>query len=203
MDKYIGIKFQSRPCLEVEVTNKYGDKYYQVKETDLITGEVNTTTLLTHDDIQRNLDNQEFIIEKNNKAIKSHKEREVMAEIERQKELTEQLEYENVYGYLDNRTPMQKGKILKILNVKTHYYNNGEYIGYMTRKDFLYKMLTEENYTITHERDLRYWGKNYEMKVKANEYRLFSPDESFYEITKTEYDYAKYLINNVIADKTA
>lgn len=197
MDKYIGIKFQSRPCLEVEVTNKYGDKYYQVKETNLITGEVNTTTLLTPDDIQRNLDNQELIINKNRSAIESHKEREIRTEIEKQKELAEQLEYENVYGYLDNKTPMQKGKILKTLNVKAHYHNNGTYLGHMTRKDFLYKMISE-GYTTAHLKDLKYWGKDYELKTKSNEYRLVAPDESFYEITKTEFDYANYLINNVI-----
>ena len=38
-----------------------------------------------------------------------------------------------------------------------------------------------------------YWNKKSEVTLKENEYRLVCTDNSFYEITKTEYDFAMYI----------
>ena len=90
---------------------------------------------------------------------------------------------------------MQKGKILKVLNKKENYYSEGKYIGTIAKKDFI-KNILDNNGTVEHKKDVRYWNKKSEVKIKANEYRLVLPDNTFYEITKTEYDFALYLINN-------
>lgn len=202
MDYQQGLIFYRKPATEVEILKKYGDKYYQVKETYILTGESVDNTLLTPEQIQNYLDNQDEIIKGVIKAIEFNNKQKKLQEDQDKKELEQQQEYENVYGYLDNKTPMQKGKILKILNKETHYYSDGKYLGYWTRKEFLYNMINN-GYIIEHKKDLKYWGKGYEEKIKANEYRLVAPDNSFYEITKTEYDYTEYLIKNVLIDKIA
>ena len=194
---YTGIKFESLSCIDNEVLQRYNDKYYLIKEVNIITGKSRSDILLTPEQIQEYLDNQEEIIEKNKKAMEYHIKTEEQTELEKQKELQEQAEYENVYGYLNNKTPIQKGRILKILNVKISYAKDGEFLGYLTRKDFLYRMINEGCF-IAHKKDINYYGKDGELRVKPNEYRLVDSDGSFYEITKTEYDYANYLIKNII-----
>lgn len=115
-----------------------------------------------------------------------------------QEETRIQAEKENLYGFDDEKTPMQKGKILKTLMKKYHYKSNNIDIGHMTRKDFIIRML-QENYTIEHLTNLKYWKKD-GFKIKENEYRFVAQDKSFYEITKTEFDFAKYLIDNKIVE---
>jgi len=87
---------------------------------------------------------------------------------------------------------MAKGKLLKTLNTKYNYYESGIYKSSMTRKDFI-KLSLDKGAALEHKKDLKHYDKNCELKIKANEYRLISPDNSFYVITKTEYDYGVYL----------
>jgi ATP-dependent 26S proteasome regulatory subunit len=61
--------------------------------------------------------------------------------LEEEKERQEQERYNNVYGYCDNMTPMQTGKVLKVLNKKEIYYNNGVYVGSIARKEFIFDVL--------------------------------------------------------------
>lgn len=204
MSKYIGLEFQ-RPWNITKVIAKRNTEYgtlYQVEEIHIIEKNKDNTTLLTESQINEALGNQEYIINLNKEFVNEHIESKRKAEIKRIKELEDQIEYENVYGYLDNVTPLQKGKILKVLNVKAFYNDNGIFLGHWTRKKFLYEMI-KKGYTLEHEINITYWNKKLEEKTKANEYRLVSPiDNDYYEITKTEFDYTNYLINNVI-DKVA
>lgn len=190
-------EFYTRPNHYNKVLKQYNDKFYLIEEKNLITGEVRNDQLMTAEQIDNYLNNQSIIIEKVQKSLNYNKK---VLEAERQeqekREQAEQ-EYNNTYGYTDNMKPMSKGKILKVLNKKENYYDNGKYIGTIARKDFI-KNILESGGNIEHKTNVRYWNKKSEVTIKENEYRLLCADNSFYEITKTEYDYAMYLINSVV-----
>ena len=114
---------------------------------------------------------------------------------EREKEEKEKAEYEFCYGFVDKSTPMQKGKILKALNKKSWYTDNGKTIGYMTRKEFIYNSLLQ-NAIPKFITGIQYYDKKSDKFKFKNEYRLYTGENEFYTITKTEYDYARYLLGN-------
>lgn len=116
---------------------------------------------------------------------------EYNAKIEKEKEEN----YNNDYGFTDDKTILQKGKILKILNKRIYYHNN-----MISRKDRIYNTL--ENNTGAYTKEImmtnRYSNKKVcltyrELKDKL-EYRLYFQD-CYFELTKTEFDYTNYLIN--------
>ena len=189
-----GLVFYRKPNTEVEILRRYNDKFYLVKEANMINKDSRSDILLTPEDIIKILDNQNEIKEKIKKAIEYHKKQEKEEVQRKEKEDQKQKEYENVYGFCDKMSPMQKGKILKVLNKTYNYYSDGKFIANMSRKDFLKKHI-ENNNCIKHLKDLKYFTKDGECKIKNNEYRLVLKDNTFYEITKTEYNYANYLIN--------
>ncbi len=196
----IGITFYDRPASLITVLKKYNDKFYLVREEDLIKKEIREDLLMTEEQIKVILQNQEYIKERVEKALKYHDKMRKQEEDQINKEEEKRKNYENTYGYTDNMSPIQKGKILKVLNKQYNYYDNGEYIGSYTRKDFI-KMMLDKGYTVEYKTNLKYYSKNGELKIKANEYRLIDRDNLFYEITKTEYDYAKYLLKNIVQNK--
>lgn len=203
--KYIGLKYKSRPVTEIEVLEKVKTKYgdmYRVKETDLLTGKINTNGLLLAEYIENDLREQEAIAESHKRAFEFDKKQKELREQEKQKELAKIKEYEHTFGYTDNKTPLQKGRILKTLNIKAYYKENGIDIGLMTRKDFVYMMLNK-GYITEHKKNVTDWVKRsgeWIEKIIPNQYRL-SKDDSYYIITKTEYDYANYLLENIINKK--
>ena len=136
----------------------------------------------------------EFQLAKQDKYIESDRKYKAYEQEEQRKEEQIQFEYNNTYGFIESikLTPMAKGKMLKILNTKENYACNGESLGVMTRKNFL-KLMLEKSGSFEHKKDSKYYDRNGELKIKANEYRLNFPDNSFYVITKTEYDYGMYL----------
>lgn len=98
-------------------------------------------------------------------------------------------------GFAKDRTPLQRGRITKTLSKKKSYYNGNDYIGVMSRRNFIFRKVSK-GYTPQHKTNLKYWDKWGKQRVKANEYRIASPDKSYYVITKTEYEFANYLIEN-------
>lgn len=78
-----------------------------------------------------------------------------------------------VNAYVKDKPTMQQGKIRQTL-LKTF---NFEGYGFITRAEFIEKNVREGN-KIVFEKD---------------EYRVMKPDKTFWKITKTEYDYAKFL----------
>lgn len=144
----------------------------------------------------------EYINDIENIKIRREKNRiflEKQAELERiekEKQEQEEREYNNTYGYADKMSPMTKGKVLKILNTHENYCHNGKSLNF-TRRKYYIKEILESGGNVEHKTNLKYWDKRKEdYRIKENEYRLTTNDNSFYEITKTEYDYALYLINN-------
>jgi hypothetical protein len=93
-------------------------------------------------------------------------------------------------------TALQKGKVLKVLNKKINYFSNGKYVNTISRKDFIKNHL-ENGSNIQHKKNVRTWTKK-GITEKENSFQLVLSDESYYEITKTEFDYANYLLEKVI-----
>ena len=81
------------------------------------------------------------------------------------------------HGYTDGMTPMQKGRVIKCLSKRYHYDDSG----IMTRAEHV-----EKNVKSGH---LSTWinpqGKT--------EYRMHGSGSGFYVVTKTEYEYFKFL----------
>ena len=160
------------------VVEKWEDKYnaYLVIEEDM---PEHHRLIMAKEDIERYISNQE-----NLKASKERSEQRELEEFKRQQE--EDFRNNNSWGFADSLSPMQKGKILKVLNKQYNYYSDGKYIDTMTRKDFIKSML-EKGYYIEHKQDVRCWGKNGEVKITPNEYRLTEKEGGYYIITKIEY----------------
>lgn len=170
----------------------YIDKFkmYTIKENN---------KLFQHADIQRYIDSEATTKDR----IEKHRQRELkLIEQERiNKELEDkkQKEYEFCYNYLENKTQLQKGKILKILNKEVLY--NSEFL---TRKQLIHKILKENDNCFTKEflNTNRYRKKNRNLEcVKLAdklEYMLYYNKNSILDITKTEFEYINYLLLNKI-----
>lgn len=185
---YKGLKFFDAQMNTLEVL-EYSERYkgYLLCENGRMNG---MYTIVQEQEIEFYLSNQD-------KYIESDKRYRVIEQEEQRKEEQIQFEYNNTYGYTDNLPAMAKGKMLKILNTKENYSHNGESLGQMKRKDFL-KSMIDKGYTLEHKTNIKYYAKNGELKTKTNEYRMNLPDNSFYVITKTEYDYGMYLTQTLI-----
>lgn len=150
--------------------------------------------IFKHEDIQRYIDNEEITKAKLERS--RLRNIEIQEQLQKEKELEEQrqLEYNFCYGYTDNKTDLQKGKILKVLNKNILYHDE-----LMTRKQFIHKMIREsdecktEIYNNTNRCTSKRINLEYKKLVDKVEYRFYT-DDSFIEVTKTEYDYISYLL---------
>jgi len=99
-------------------------------------------------------------------------------------------------GFTDNLKPMQKVRAEKTLdNLIRH---NGNVI---TNKEFILIKL-QEGLKPRIEEDYSYYSRKLQGETKPRtDYRLKDQDGSFYHITKTEYDYANYLLENNFLDE--
>lgn len=187
-----GLTFFSRPKYQNTVLRPFNNELYLIEQKDILTGETRSNILLSLDDIQNDLNNQEeykIIIEQSIQFELKMKQQEAK---QKQSEEEEQKEYNFVYGYCDNKNSLQSAKILKVLNKEIKY--NGQWI---KRKDFI-KQLIDNGWTLyiidsllTSSRKIQ--GErieNYKYNVPA-----IRNGSELMEITKTEYDYAYYLMN--------
>ena len=190
-----GLSFYTRPQYKVTVLEKLNEKLFLVEQTDLIAKQSRNDLLLSPEEIQEELNNQEAIIKIVERSLEWNKEQEQKRELEKLKEREEQEKYNFCYGYCDNKKPLQAGKILKALNKSVRI--DGKYT---TRKDFIYSKV-KEGYNVeiidqllTNERKI-----NLE-RVATYKYNVpvLRDDNGYYIITKTEYDYALYLIQKLL-----
>lgn len=116
------------------------------------------------------------LLKDQNKIKNSLKKQEKTNQELKEKEIAAKKEYEDIDGFAANKSKMQRGRILKILNREQKY--SGKY--YNSRKEFIREKV-KEGYIVT----------------KKDGKRIFkSPDGSWFEdLTKTELDYAEYLIS--------
>jgi hypothetical protein len=95
------------------------------------------------------------------------------------------------FGFTDNLNTLQKGKAEKVLDNAVRV--DGVL---MTEKEFIYKKL-QEGYRPTIEYNYSYYSSKTDSMTKPkDDYRLVSPDESFYSVNKTLYNYSVYLLEN-------
>jgi len=183
---YIGSKFFDAQMNILEVL-EYSERYkgFLLSENNDINGK--HRLIMQDQEIEFYLTNQDKYIESRKNSLERERQEQAKKDLE-------QYEYNNTYGYTESikLTPMAKGKLLKVLNTKENYCENGKQLGAMKRKDFL-KLMIDQGYTLDHKTDLKHYDRNCELKIKANEYRLITLDNSFYVITKSEYDYGMYL----------
>jgi len=99
-------------------------------------------------------------------------------------------------GFIDNLKPMQKVRVEKTLDNLIRC--NGNVI---TNKEFILIKL-QEGLTPGIEEDYSYYSRKLQGDTKPKtDYRLKDQDGSFYHITKTEYNYALYLLENNFLDE--
>lgn len=173
-------------------------EYYRVKNyTDNKDNE-----LFTNENLNIYLSNQEELSSKyeSRQLRKKVWEKEVQEE-RKKKEILEKRLNED-YGFCENKTLLQKGKILKILNKEIRYNNK-----IITRKERIVNILTTCNncYTDEYLNTNRYSEHKINLEYKKLtdkiEYRLYfqeGDDKYFIELTKTEYQFSEYLIKNKI-----
>jgi len=103
----------------------------------------------------------------------------------------------NTYlGFTDNLKPMQKVRTEKTLDNLIRC--NGNVI---TNKEFIFIKL-QEGLIPGIEEDYSYYSRKLQGDTKPKtDYRLKDQDGSFYHITKTEYNYANYLLDNNFLDE--
>ena len=156
--------------VSASIDTKNGKRYTVSESNEIFTKEYILDQLSRNDVLMAKLERQ--------------KERHVQIEAERLAEAEAdkkaQQDYNFCYGYIDNVSALQGGRILKALNKKVYY--NGSLI---TRKDLIYSQIGYNSKTEIHTDKS---GK------KTN--RFYTNSGSFFEVTKIEYDYVNYLIDN-------
>ena len=106
--------------------------------------------------------------------LKNKREREAREAIKAAQE-AERIRF---HGYTDGMTPMQKGRVIKCLSKRYHYDDSG----IMTRAEHVEKMQKAGGHLSTW---INTQGKT--------EYRMHGSGSGFYVVTKTEYEYFKFL----------
>jgi len=107
---------------------------------------------------------------------------------------------EQVKEYLENFPPMQRGKAAKILNglIKVNGFGSltrGDFVVSAIKNGYIPKII--ENVTV----NFRKINMESIPTIKKKIYILKSPDKTFIEITKTEYDLAEYLFTPEVTDE--
>jgi len=98
-------------------------------------------------------------------------------------------------GFASNLTPLQKSKVQTTLDTPIKHNNV-----IMPKKQFIYIKL-QEGYTPIIEEDVSYYSRKLGDYTKPkSEYRLSNQEGSYYSITKTEYNFAVYLVQNDFLD---
>lgn len=137
----------------------------------------------------------EFIARRESNRVFREKQK-ALADAEQEKELKEKQENDFCYGYTDNMKDMQRGKVLKALNKRIVRNNN-----WISRKRAIEEIIRDnktielKKVTLTNRYSSKKVNLTYKELKDKTEHRIYFND-CFMEITKTEFDYATYLINN-------
>jgi len=111
------------------------------------------------------------------------------AAIKAQEEAAARTEYEHTHGYADRMPPLRKANVLKTLDAPLHTKDYGA----LSAKEFI-EAAIKDGKTVKC-RDIP--GKT------RPEYRLMLDDSRFYRISKTAYEYGKYLSESGVLGRKA
>lgn len=153
--------------------------------------------------LKRELQKQQQIEdeERRQKAIEhqQQEEAELKADIERARK--EKLEF--LQGFGDGKTVIQVERLYNILSKTFTYADNGK-IHEKTRRDFIIDFVSEGYQPKCIEDVVRYTGSRWNPRKgkPKTEYRLYEADtNSYYDITKTEYDFACFYAKKITENK--
>lgn len=139
---------------------------------------------------------QEYLNEQNN--YKSQIEKEKIEEenkiIEQQEEQTKQQLFNN---WIKNKTELQQGRIKKhMIEGYTHYRVNSKTIKALPNY-LMVEYWIKEGYEPLQLTNVKYYSKRSGVwNIKKNIYRLHNENtNSFVDVSKTQFDYANYLLN--------
>ena len=183
---YIGLEFKGYQYQDMKVI-EYMEKFKMYYVEKINVKGISTNELMKKNDINLYLNKQDEILKSKNKMSKINFE-------EKEEKEKEYQEYNFLYGYCKDMYPMQKAKILKVLN-KTLKYDNKT----MTRKEFIYQLIND-NYTVKIIDKMLSSSKKVAGE-RINKYQYNVPiiqkedDNTFYIITKTEYKLSLYLLD--------
>lgn len=194
-NKYIGIELLNIKYETIQVS-EYIEKFKMYRIDNLTTNYNNQ--LFKIEDIENLISKQEKFQELKLKSALRNKEiqQEQQKEMQELKEFTKK--YNNDYGYTNNKNAIQKAKILKVLNAQSLYGSS-----WYTRKDLIIKLINENSYTKEYLNNNRYSKKKvdgeYKKLVDKLEYRFYYKEgKTFLDVTKTEFDFINYLLENKI-----
>ena len=98
-------------------------------------------------------------------------------------------------GFTDNMKPLQKSKVEKYLNSLIRYNDT-----VLAEKDWIFQLL-QNGYAPEIEENYSYYSRKKDGYTKPKKlYMLAKENGSFYEVSKTSYEFAKYLIENDLTD---
>ena len=123
---------------------------------------------------------------------------EKRAEEKRQQEEQERIKSEklakerDLYGFTDGKTQIQQAKILDVLMKRNDYHGVIK-----TRKQFIVDEIANGAKPERKDGVISYYGSKWNRKESKpkTEYRLYTNDNSFWNITKIEFDFALFLMN--------
>jgi len=182
-EELVGMVFTDGKFNYKVVANPHSNYKYGLEETYVDSGEYLSTSLYNSEEEIRN---------EMKWAETRLRDNEISAEQERkkkEKENSDKEEYEFVHGFTDGMSPIQKARVLKILNTKETF--NGKV---RTRKSII-----EEYYNNVEmvEFTKNAFGEYTDKRLPKPEYHLYDENyaktKAYNIITKTEYDYAVYL----------
>ena len=180
VDTYEGLELIDFNYNTCKIVKHYKDnKYLAIDKVH--TGEHGNYLILSIDDIETLISKQEKFRDR----IEKIKQEETERKIKEDKQRKEREEKENLYGFTDNKTALQKGKILSTL-MKTMLYNGNM----ITRKDFIIDLISK-GYKPTIKEYAKRRGVKKSYTVMIDSYG------SWYDVTKTEYNFANYYINSI------
>lgn len=164
-----------------------GTEYQSFKEVN---------TIVTMEEMQRILNKQEMLQIRYEVQEEKRQQQQIEEEKEVERKIKEKEDYEFCNGYTDNMTALQAGKVLKVLN-KIMFFNGKS----TTRKEWIHMLINKNSSVKEVMLTNRYSEKKVDLCYKKlkdkKEYRFYNTKEdSFYTITKTEYLYIKYLLEN-------
>lgn len=179
---------------EVIRVAEYMEQFKMYRIDNLITGR--NTSLESEEQIQFYLSKQEKYKEGMQKRI----EREKLEQLELLEEQKRIDKLNNDYGFTADKTSLQRGKILKSLNMDIMYNDK-----LTTKKELILSLINENSYTKEYLNTNRYSAKkiNLEYKKLADkmEYRFYFDGNIFIELDKTALKFIDYLLdNNKIAE---